>query len=284
MPAAPQSSLNESNIKSLGIIAGGGVLPARLLGACDRRGMEVFIVGFEGQTDRALVEGRNYMFTRLGAAGQIINTLKSHGISDIVLIGSIKRPGLAELRPDLRTAQFFAKVGLRALGDDGLLKAIRYELEKEGFRIHGVQQFVADLIAHEGPVGARRPDKGAQADIQRGREVLRAIGPADVGQSVIVQDGIVLGVEAAEGTDELIRRCKSYKRHTRGGVLIKAAKPGQDTDLDLPSVGPETVRLCAECGLDGIAFEAGRTLLIDPQEVAEIADGKGLFVTGYDAA
>lgn len=284
MPAAPQSSLNENGIKSLGIIAGGGALPARLLSACDRRGMEVFIVGFEGQTDRALTHGRNYMFTRLGAAGQIINTLKSHGISDIVLIGSIRRPGLAELRPDLRTAQFFAKISLRALGDDGLLKAIRHELEKEGFRIHGVQQFVADLVAYEGPVGARRPDRAAQADIERGREVLHAIGPADVGQSVVVQDGIILGVEAAEGTDELIRRCKSYKRRAHGGVLVKAAKPGQDMDLDLPSIGPDTVRLCAECGLEGIAFEAGRTLLIDPQEVAEIADAKGLFVTGHDAA
>ena len=282
MPATAQSSLVTPAIKKIGILAGGGELPARLVYACEQQGMEVFVVGFENHTDSQLFEGRNHMCTRIGAAGKIIATLKSHDIRDIVMIGSIRRPGLAELRPDLRTAQFFAKIGFRALGDDGLLKALKTELQRDGFEIHAVQDFIDDLIGQAGPVGRHKPDKSDMADIERGLEVLHFIGPADVGQSVIVQRGIVLGVEAAEGTDELLRRCASYRRKGSGGILIKAAKPGQDTDLDLPTIGPETVRQCIRYGFDGIAFEAGHTLMIDPQEVAALADKHKIFVVGID--
>lgn len=279
MPAAPQSGI-APDVKKLGIIAGGGSLPAKLAQACEGRGIEIFIVALEGQADPALVMGRNHLLTRIGAAGQIIETLKFHEVRDLVLIGSVRRPGLAEMRPDMRAVRFFAQVGLRALGDDGLLKALKSELGREGFRVRGVQEFIENLVAGAGPVGRVVPDDESRADIARGFEVLRIMGAADVGQSVIVQENIVLGVEAAEGTDELIRRCIAYKRAGRGGVLVKAAKPGQDTDLDLPTIGPETVRLCAEAGLFGIAFEAGRTLLVDADEVAMIADQYNIFVAG----
>lgn len=282
MPAATESSISRDNITKLGIIAGGGSLPERLLHACDRRGIEVFIVGFEGQTDRTLMRGRVHMITRLGAAGRIIETLKAHGVQDLVMIGSIRRPGLAELRPDLRTIQFFAKRGFRALGDDGLLTALRQELEEEGFRIHGVQRFVDDLVARAGIMGTVKPKKSDMADIRRGFEVLKITGAADVGQSVIVHEGIVLGLEAAEGTDELIRRCAHYRSGPRGGILVKAAKPGQDRDLDLPAIGPGTVHTCMEAGVTGIAFQADNCLVIKPQQVADLADHHKIFIGGFD--
>lgn len=281
MPAAPQSGL-APDVKKLGIVAGGGSLPGKLAQACEDRGIEIFIVGLEGHADPALLIGRNHLISRIGAAGRIIETLKFHEVRDLVLIGAVRRPGLAELRPDLRAMRFFARAGLRALGDDGLLKALKEELQHEGFRIRGVQEFVGGLVGDAGPVGKYTPGTDHLADIKRGFEVLRVTGAADIGQSVIVQDGIVLGVEAAEGTDELIRRCAGYKRGPRGGVLVKAAKPGQDTDLDLPTVGPDTVRLCAESGFAGIAFEVGRTLLADPQEMAELADRHKIFIVGYN--
>ncbi len=280
--SASQKSSVAKDIKRLGIIAGGGSVPERLLHACDKKGQEVFIVGFEGQTDPEILKGRKYMLTRLGAAGQILQTLQSHDISDLVLIGSIKRPSVMELKPDMRTAQFFAKIGLKALGDDGLLKAMRSELENEGFIIHGVQDFVQDLLTAPGAVGKHKPKKADQSDIDRALEVSTQLGTLDVGQSVIVQEGIVLGVEAAEGTDELIRRCKSYKRKGRGGVLVKTCKPQQDHDFDLPTIGPETVRLCADSGLAGIVIQAGYSLLIDPQKVAELADKHKMFVIGVE--
>lgn len=277
-----KSSVDHQEIKHLGVIAGGGDLPEKLLYACDQAGIQVFIIAFENQTDQSLFEGRQYMLTRLGAAGKIINTLKSHDIRDIVMIGAIRRPSLMELKPDIRTAQFFTRLGLRALGDDGILQALRHELEEEGFKIHGVQRFVADLIAGKGPVGRYKPKKGHGIDIERGIEISQQLGALDVGQSVIVQEGIVLGVEAAEGTDELIRRCKNLKRKGRGGVLVKTCKPQQDTDFDLPTIGPETVRLCAGAGLSGIIIQAGHSLLLQPQDIAALANQHKMFVMALD--
>ena len=284
MPAAQESRVKDEALPlaRLGVIAGGGNLPARLLASCDQAGTEVFVVGFDGQTDRNLLTGRNHMFTRLGAAGQIINTLRAHDIRDLVLIGSIRRPSLKELKPDLRTAKFFARLGLRAVGDNDLLVALRSELEKEGFTIHGVQRFVGDLIASAGAVGKYKPKAADMEDIRRGVIASQAIGRLDIGQSVVVQEGIVLGVEGAEGTNELIRRCTAYVRKGRGPILVKTAKPGQDRDLDLPTVGPETIVLCGEAGYAGIVIEAGASLLLEPQNVAEIADRHKMFVIGID--
>ena len=282
MPAIPQGGLTAPPASHLprkvALIAGGGGLPRQFLQSCDRLGIEVFIVAFKGQTDEQLVAGRPHLLTRLGSAGQIIETLRAQDIRDMVFIGSIRRPGLAELRPDLRATAFFFKIGLKALGDDGLLKAVRKELEEEGFILHGVQEFMKECIASEGRVGTIEPSREALADIAYGGTLALALGRLDIGQSVIVQQGLVLGVEAAEGTDELIRRCAAYRREGQGAVLVKRAKPQQDRDLDLPTMGPETVRLCAEAGMAGIAVEAGASLMLDPGAVAELADRQGLFV------
>lgn len=275
--------MNKSmDIQRLGVIAGGGDLPLRLLAACDQNNIEVFVVGFEGQTDKAVYEGRAYLNSRIGQAGTIINTLKTHGIRDLVMIGAIKRPALMELRPDLRTARFFTRVSLRALGDDGLLKALKDELEREGFRIRGVQEFANDLLSSAGPVGRLKPARHDWPDIRRGIKVLRSLGQEDIGQSIIIQDGVTLGIEAAEGTDELIRRCAAYRRKGNSGVLVKLAKPGQDESLDLPTIGPETVKLCAESGLVGIAIEAERSLIVDQEYVAQLANQHKIFVVAMD--
>jgi len=268
----------------LGIIAGGGTLPERLLHACDRRGIEVFVIGLEGQTDRNLMAGRKHLWTRVGAAGQIIQTLKAHKIRDLVLIGSVSRPSLSELKPDWRTAAFLMKIGMRSLmlGDDGLLSAIRAELENEGFIIHGVQDFAEDLLAPPGALGKYSPGKADQEDINRGLDVARAIGALDVGQAVVIQEGLVLGMEAIEGTDALINRCGELKHAGKGPILVKLCKPQQDTSLDMPTIGPTTVDHAAFRGFRGIIFQARKTLLIDPQQVAESADAAKMFVYGVE--
>jgi DUF1009 family protein len=278
MPAPKESKLED--IRQLGIIAGGGALPRLLLAACDRKDIEPFIVGFEGQTDPALVQGRNHMWTRPGAAGHILKTLKSHDISNLVMIGSMRRPSFSELMPDFKTIEFYAKLGIKALGDNDFLSALRALIEEEGFAVHGIHKFADDLLAIEGPIGKYEPKKDDWNDIERGLEISRALGALDVGQSIIVQEGFVLGIEAAEGTDELIRRCKHLRRKGRGGVLVKTCKPQQDRDLDLPTIGPETVTLAAESGLAGIAVDAGQSLVIDAVEVAQIADRHKMFVMG----
>ena len=264
----------------LGIVAGGGHLPRQLLEFCDSKGVETFTIAFDGQTDMRLVEGRDHIVTRLGAAGQIIKALRMRGYQDLVLIGHIKRPHLKELMPDLYTAGFLAKLGLRFMGDDNLLSAIHEELQKEGFTLHGIHELMSDLLMPEGVLGKVKPSKAHLADIVAGLKIAKAIGALDIGQCVIIQDGVVLGVEGIEGTDELIRRCAEYRRTKTGGILVKAAKPQQDRKIDLPTVGPITMTLCSSCGFDGIAVESGSALLVEMDETVDIANQNGMFFAG----
>lgn len=281
MPAVKESSII-APVTMLGVVAGGGALPAQLLKACDEKGIDTFIIAFEGQTDPAILKGRKYMLTRMGAAGLIINTLKMHGVRDLVFIGSIRRPSLKEMRPDLRTLKFFTRLATRALGDDGLLKAMKKELEREGFRLHAVQEFANNLLAGIGPMGQRTPSRAQHNDIGQGLKILRTLGPLDIGQGVVVQEGLVLGVEAVEGTDEMIRRCGALKRNGYGPILVKCSKPGQAHDLDLPTIGPATIKNAGEQGFAGIAIEAGRTLIVEADKVAELANDYKMFVIGLE--
>lgn len=275
-----QTVSTHHNIEKLGIIAGGGNLPERLIKACEQQNIKPFIIALEGQTDPFLVKGQEHFWARLGGAGQIFKTLRAHDIKDLVLIGSVRRPSLSELRPDLKTAEFFARVGLKALGDDNFLRVLRDVIENEGFQVHGVHKFAHDLLAKEGPLGKYKPKEADWIDIKRGLQVSQELGRVDVGQSVIVQEGIVLGVEAAEGTDELIRRCARLHRKGRSPVLIKTCKPDQDEDFDLPTVGPQTLHLMRESNMGGLILHARHSLLIDPEEVIEIANQHKIYVKG----
>ena len=196
--------------------------------------------------------------------------------AELVLAGGVRRPSLASLRPDWRAAKFFARVGYRALGDDGLLSAVVKEFEREGFRVIGADQLLDEAL---------RCRRGRSARVAPGRRTRRPIsstgcasrarsGALDIGQAVVVQQGLVLGVEAIEGTDALIRRCAALRRDGPGGVLVKAEKPGQERRADRPTIGPRTVALAAEAGLRGIAVEAGATLVLDRDEVIRAADAR----------
>jgi DUF1009 family protein len=266
----------------LGIIAGGGELPARLIEVCRATGREVFVIAFEGQTEPATVAGVEHAWIRLGRFGGALEALKGAGVEDLVLIGPIKRPRLGEFGLDLRAARWLAKVGAQGLGDDGLLRAVIGALEEEGFRVLGADDLLGGLLAPAGPLGAHRPDAGAESDIARGLVVAKALGEADVGQAVVVQQGIVLGVEAVEGTDRLLMRCAELGREGPGGVLVKIKKPGQERRVDLPTVGVQTVAGAARARLRGIAVEAGGTLIVDRLAVVRTADAAGLFILGID--
>jgi hypothetical protein len=264
----------------LGIVAGGGALPRHLVECCRAAGRDFFVLALEGAAEPATVEGVPHAWCRLGAAATGLAVLREHHVTELVLAGSIRRPSLAALRPDWRAAKLFARVGYRALGDDGLLSAVIKELEQEGFRVLGADQLLDWALVPEGPLGRLRPDPQSQADIERGLCVARTLGALDVGQAVIVQQGLVLGVEAIEGTDELLRRCAALRREGPGGVLVKVEKPGQEPRADRPTIGLRTVLLAAEAGLCGIAVEANATIVLDRDEVIQTADHVGLFLVG----
>jgi len=269
----------------LGIIAGSGSLPRRLIESCRARGRAVFVVALEGEAEPETIADARHAWCRLGAAAKALRLLRDNGVTDLVFAGGVRRPTLSAVRPDWRAARFFAKVGYRLLGDDGLFSAIAKELEIEGFHVVGAHEMLDDTsTVPEGPLGCLEPNAEAVADIARGVEIARALGALDIGQAVVVQQGLVLGVEAIEGTDALLRRCAGLRRAGPGGVLVKVEKPGQETRIDRPTVGPQTIRLAGEAGLQGIAVEAGATLLIDRNEVIRAADAAGLFIVGVRVA
>lgn len=261
--------------QKLGIIAGGGILPTKLVTFCEAKNIDTFVVGFEGHVDAATVEGRNHTLMRLGSAGSIIDLLQERGYRDLVLIGAVKRPTLSDMRPDMRTIKFFAKIGMRALGDDGFLKAIRAELEEDGFIIHGVQDILPGLFIDKGTLGSIEPTDDQWEDIRVGFTGSRKIGEADIGQCVVALDGDIIGTEDDKGTNALIRRAAA-----KGAILVKSSKPQQDRKLDMPTIGSDTVKLCASLGYAGIAAEAGGVLVADRAEMIAAANAAGLFVVG----
>src|SRR3546814_872227 len=182
----------------LGIVAGGGALPRRLVEACRDSGRGAFVIAIEGQTDPATVTGSEHLWVRMGQSERAIRALREAGARELVLVGAVKRPSMTELRPDRLTFKFLARIGFNSLGDDGLLGAVVKALEAEGFNLRGIEAFVPDLLAADGRLGRVQPDAADWRDIRRGIHVLRAMGAADVGQATIIQDGPVPGVEALE--------------------------------------------------------------------------------------
>ena len=265
----------------LGILAGAGNLPARIIDTCRQDGREFFVLAFEGQTDPGCVDGTPHAWVRLGAAGKALKLLRAAGAEDLVMAGGIERPSLSALRPDAWAAKLIAKAGVRAGGDDGILSAIVREIEeREGFRVVGAHTILPDMLATETIYGAVQPTETARQDIDHGITVARAIGALDVGQAAVVQQGMVLAVEAAEGTDAMLARCRDLRRDGPGGVLVKVRKPGQEDRADMPTIGTSTIEKAAAAGLVGIAVEAGGALIIDRAAVVSAADDAGLFLVG----
>jgi UDP-2,3-diacylglucosamine hydrolase len=270
--------------RALGILAGGGRLPGQVAAAARATGRSVFLIGLEGFADPAVLAPWPHEVVRILAAGRIIAALREHGCQDLVLVGPVRRPSLLDLRPDAEGARLLARIGRAAFaGDDGLLAAVVRVFGEEGFRVIGMQEILNEALGPAGLLSKAEPDAVAMADIRRGVAVARALGEVDVGQGCVVQQGIVLAVEAAEGTDAMLSRCLALARPGRGGVLVKLVKPGQDRRTDLPTIGPDTIRGAAAAGLRGVAFEAGGTILAERDAAVAAADASGLFLLGLGA-
>lgn len=274
------SATKEITIDKLGIIAGGGSLPAYLLSICNDKNIEPYVVGLEGQADLVTLEGQNHIWTNMGSVNKILKYFKKNNVKDLVMIGHVKRPSLFELKPDLKALKMLSRVSLKSLGDNDLLSGLKAELENEGFKIHGIQHFCENLLIKEGALGKHVPNKDDLISIEVGINISQKIGALDIGQSVIVQDGIIIGIEAVEGTDGLIKRCKPLLKKGGKAILVKTCKPQQDKDLDLPTIGIETVKNAYSSGLKGIAVQADNTLIVDPKNVAQYADKYKIFVHG----
>jgi len=274
----------------IGLIAAGGVMPFAVADSLLARGIQPVLFALKGACDPVAVERFRHHWISVGQVGRAMKLFRAENCRDLVFIGTLVRPALSEIRLDWVTLRVLGRVWAAYRGgDDHLLSGIGRILEQDGFRMVGIKDVAPDLLVPEGCLTRTRPDENAAADVARGREVLRALSPFDIGQAAIVIDGHVVGVEDIEGTDGLLARVARLRKEGRirakagRGVLVKAPKSGQDLRFDLPTVGPRTVEGAAAAELAGIAVVAGNTIVVEPQAMIEKADAAALFVTGLSA-
>lgn len=280
-----------SDISSpVGVIAGGGAMPFAVADSLVSRGNAPVVFALRGACDPERVGRFRHHWISVGQLGRATKLFRSEGCRDLIFIGTLLRPALSEIRLDWGTIRVLGRIWASFRGgDDHLLSGIGRILEQDGFRMVGVRDVAPDVLMPAGNIACAVPDVAATADIARGREVLAALGPFDIGQAVVVIDGHVVAVEDIEGTDGLLARVARLREAGRirakpgRGVLVKAPKSGQDLRYDLPTVGARTVEGAAKAGLAGIAVIAGHTIAADAQAMIAAADGAGLFVQGLPA-
>ena len=276
-------------MQKLGLIAGGGTLPVEIAEHCQRSGRPLFVVRLKGFAGQGLDA---YAGAEVGLAelGKCFKALKRAGCRSVCLAGNVARPDFSTLMPDLRgLAALPAAIAAARKGDDALLRMLIGEFEKEGFAVEGAHEVMDDLSLEAGLLGRVGPGPESAADIRQALDVARAIGRLDAGQAAIVCRGLVLGLEAAEGTDAMLARVAELPEALRGrpgapvGVLAKAPKPIQEKRVDLPTIGPATVEGVARAGLAGIVGEAGHLLVLDREAVISLADELGIVILGVEA-
>lgn len=274
----------------LAIICGGGALPFAVADAVMRRGRSVVLFPLRGWVDPQAVAPYPHHFIEIGRYRPFHRHATAAGCRDVVMIGTIRRPALRQIRFDWEALRELPRIiAMFRGGDNHLLSILARLLEERGFRFVGAHEVAPEILMPQGAIGRCEPSARDRADIARGVGLLDAIGPFDVGQAAVVADNRVLAVEAAEGTDRMLARIAELRGEGRArsaagtGVLVKVPKPAQDRRFDLPAIGPTTVAGAARAGLAGIAVAAGATIVAEPAEVGAAADRAGIFVTGIAA-
>jgi hypothetical protein len=271
----------------IAIICGGGSFPGAVAEAVVRRGRQPVMFGLKGWADPKVVERYSHHWIALGQIGRFIRLAQSEHCRDVLMIGTLIRPSLRQIRLDWRTIRMMPRI-VRSFrgGDNRLLSGVASLAESAGLRIIGIADVAPEIFVPPGVLGRCQPSERDLADIARGMKLIAALGPFDVGQAAVVANNNVLAVEAAEGTDNVLKRIADLRQQGRVtaapgiGVLVKMPKPGQDRRFDLPSIGPQTIENAASAGLAGVAVAAGHTIIADAVEVIAAADRAGIFVVG----
>jgi hypothetical protein len=263
----------------LGLIAGGGTFPALVAQNARKQGFEVIGAGFVGDTDRE-TSSTTHAFTwlRLGQLGGLIRFFKKHKVSLVVFAGPINKPRALDIRPDLRAARVLFSLAYKS--DDSLLRAVAREFEKEGMEVVSATRFVPELATPRGILTRRLPSQREIKDILYARPIAQALGRLDIGQCLVVREQMTIAVEGIEGTNATILRAGTLAG--KGCVVIKIFKPGQDTRIDLPAIGPETIQSMINAQATCLAVDAENSLLFSPQETLDLADRHKIAIMGMD--
>jgi len=271
---------------NLGLIAGGGDLPKFVTRAASEEGYVVTTIGLKGFANPDDYSGAKFL--KIAEFGKIVKGLKKSKCTHVCFAGIVKRPDFKSLKPDLK-AMLHMPGALKAArkGDDALMRYLLTLFEKEGFEIIAPQDLCQSLLVRDGILTDIPIANDHKADVLKACKIAKEMGRLDIGQGAVVADGIVLAVEAQEGTDFMLARIadelpSEIKGDTlkRKGVLAKMLKPQQDSRVDLPTIGPKTIELASQACLAGIVVEADQAFIFDRAKTIELANEAGLFIAG----
>lgn len=266
--------------KKIGLIAGNGEFPLVFSQKAKNEGLEVYVAAFKNEASQEIEKiADDVVWLYVGQIRKIINFFKKNCVEEAVMLGGIKKTRLFfDVRPDGLALKAIAK--LKTTNDDNVLRAFSKIMETNGIKISASSDLMPEFLAKRGIWTKTSPSKENLRDIYLGYRAAKAIGMLDIGQTVVVSGGSIVAVEAVEGTDEAIKRGGSLSN--RGGVVVKTSKPNQDLRFDIPSIGPDTIVQMKKSGLDILAVEAGKTNVLNPEELISIADKNKIAVVGVD--
>lgn len=281
-------SQTTTNKTPLGLLAGDGALPLYIASQTVSSGRDIFIVGIEGTASKE-IEAYPHIWIKWGEVDKLFSQLKKANVKDLVFIGGVKRPEFKNIHFDfgmIRNLPFVFSLTMG--GDDTVLSNIVSFVENKGFNIVGAHEIVPEITADEGCYTKKKPNKIDNKDIAKGIETVLSLGAMDIGQGAVVARDYVLCVEAAEGTDNMLKRAKELRQWGKGwfgkkhGVLVKLPKPNQELRIDMPTIGPRTIELVADAGLNGVCVATNKVLISDKQNTIKLADKLGVFIVGVD--
>jgi UDP-2,3-diacylglucosamine hydrolase len=285
-PDAP-ATVTDAAGDPVAIVCGGGSFPGAVAEAVARRGRRPVMFAIRGWADPAVVERYAHHWIAIGQAGRFLRLVRSEHCREALLIGTLLRPPLSQIRLDWMSIRLLPRaIEFFRGGDNRLLSGLAKMLEEQGLRIVGIEDVAPEIIVPDGTLGQYQPSARDRLDIARALKVIAALGAFDVGQAVVAANEHVLAVEAAEGTDHLLARIAQMRAEGRVttpagvGVLVKAPKPGQDRRFDLPAIGPRTIENVAHAGLAGLAVAAGSTIIAEPAQTIAAADRAQIFLAG----
>ena len=259
----------------LAIISGSGKLPL-LIKKFYKQAIYITFANSKKTTENKVV---NCQFEKLGF---LFDSLKENGIRRVVMAGAISRPQFDQSKLDQYTLSIMPKLSAKLVqGDNELLSFIAEEFEKNGYQILGASEILPDLLLKPGFV-VGRPYEFISRDIEKADKILKILSPEDIGQGVVVENGLVLGIETLQGTNELLKFVTKTSSHLRrdelGGIFVKRPKSNQNLQFDMPVVGPKTIELACKAGLRGLVVSPQSVIVLDKEKCIQIAEANNFFI------
>jgi len=275
----PKMDNADNRIRHVGLIAGSGQFPLLFANAARQASVRVLAVGFDGETDPALAKYVDeFHMLKLGQLNRLVETFRKGGITCAAMAGAINKTRIyTKIRPDWRAVRFLSR--LRNKKDDSLLRALADELESEGILVQPSTIFLPELLAPEGILTRRKPNRRERSDMAFGWNLAKAIGTLDIGQCLVVKHQAVLAVEGIDGTDATIMRGGRLCRE--GAVVVKVSKPFQDLRFDVPAAGSDTIETMKRVNARVLMVEAGKTVIFDREKMIDTADAAGISIIAH---